>query len=73
MAELKEKGISLERSGLMPFFWILGFVLYIGIIYFLGDGETGSGGVKSALSTCSYTQVSIRLSSKVNDLGINIS
>ena len=41
MAELREKGISLERSGLMHFFWILGFVLYIGIIYFLGDGETG--------------------------------
>ena len=36
MAELREKGISLERSGLMHFFWILGFVLYIGIIYFLG-------------------------------------
>ena len=73
MAELREKGISLERSGLMHFFWILGFVLYIGLIHFLGDGETWSGGVKRALSTCTYTQVSVRLSSKVNHLGINIS
>ena len=41
MAELREKGISLERSGLMHFVWILGFVLYIGLICFLGVGRHG--------------------------------
>ena len=51
MAELREKGISLPRSGLMHFFWILGFVLYIGLIYIFGGGETWSGGGKRALST----------------------
>ena len=48
MAELRGKGISLERSGLMHFLWILGFVLYIGLIYFFGGGESGGG--KRALS-----------------------
>ena len=73
MAELREKGISLERSGLMYFVWILGFVLYIGLICFFGGGETWSAGGKRALSNCTYTQVSIRLSTKAKHLGINIS
>ena len=51
MAELRGKGISLERSGLMHVLWILGFVLYIGLIYFFGGGETWSGGRTRALST----------------------
>ena len=71
MAELRGKGISLERSGLMHFLWILGFVLYIGLIYFLGVGR-----VVVERGLCrpgTYTQVFIRLSMKDKHLGSNIS
>lgn len=51
MAKLRGKGNSLERSGLMHFFWISKVLFCIGLVYFFVGGETWNGGGKRALST----------------------